>query len=181
MLLPFFCRRVLQSRFATERNWEQYHTPRNLLLAMVSYTYSSTVAYASQAHIPARETTVLCVIMCSCLFNSYAGRRSGRAIRDIVSASYVCVRMHLTTYTGPWCHCISVYVCSIMCKMSAVYCTCACTPNTWSQQACMSPCKSHIFVCALCNHNYCAMENVYMYIHARELLYITVAVSGEVK
>ena len=37
MLLPFFLRRVLQSTFAAERDWEQYHTPRNLLLALVSY------------------------------------------------------------------------------------------------------------------------------------------------
>ena len=28
--------RVMQSRFAAERDWEQFHTPRNLLLALVS-------------------------------------------------------------------------------------------------------------------------------------------------
>ncbi len=28
--------RSIQAKFAAERNWEQYHTPRNLLLAMVS-------------------------------------------------------------------------------------------------------------------------------------------------
>ncbi|CAI8043994.1 dCTP pyrophosphatase 1 [Geodia barretti] len=27
--------RVMQSRFAAERDWEQFHTPRNLLLALV--------------------------------------------------------------------------------------------------------------------------------------------------
>ncbi|XP_064391495.1 dCTP pyrophosphatase 1-like [Halichondria panicea] len=27
--------RSIQAKFAAERNWEQYHTPRNLLLAMV--------------------------------------------------------------------------------------------------------------------------------------------------
>lgn len=29
------CRRALQERFAAERDWEKYHTPRNLMLAMV--------------------------------------------------------------------------------------------------------------------------------------------------
>jgi len=29
--------RALQERFAVERDWEKYHTPRNLMLAMVCY------------------------------------------------------------------------------------------------------------------------------------------------
>lgn len=33
------CRRSIQAEFASERNWEQYHTPRNVLLAMVGHTH----------------------------------------------------------------------------------------------------------------------------------------------
>ena len=29
------CRREIQAKFVDERNWHQYHTPRNVLLAMV--------------------------------------------------------------------------------------------------------------------------------------------------
>ena len=33
---PHLHSRAMQEKFAAERNWEQYHTPRNLLLAMVN-------------------------------------------------------------------------------------------------------------------------------------------------
>jgi len=31
----FFSRQELQRQFAKDRNWDQYHTPRNLLMALV--------------------------------------------------------------------------------------------------------------------------------------------------
>ena len=34
--VPALHSRAMQEKFAAERNWEQYHTPRNLLLAMVN-------------------------------------------------------------------------------------------------------------------------------------------------
>ena len=33
--LLYHCRRELQAEFVNERNWDQYHSPRNILLAMV--------------------------------------------------------------------------------------------------------------------------------------------------
>ena len=35
----FFSRRM-QANFSEERNWDQFHTPRNILLALVSYSLS---------------------------------------------------------------------------------------------------------------------------------------------
>lgn len=35
-IFHFYCRRQLQEEFTSERNWHQFHTPRNVLLAMVA-------------------------------------------------------------------------------------------------------------------------------------------------
>lgn len=35
--LSLVSRRQMQAQFADERNWNQFHSPRNLLLALVSY------------------------------------------------------------------------------------------------------------------------------------------------
>lgn len=44
------CRRALQERFAAERDWEKYHTPRNLMLAMVWWLLKPRTVHDAISH-----------------------------------------------------------------------------------------------------------------------------------
>ena len=62
------CSRARQEKFASDRNWEQYHTPRNLLLAMVKHCI---VFYVLKTQVYA------CYMLVSCASPSYSKREKG--------------------------------------------------------------------------------------------------------
>ena len=100
--------RKRQDMFAKERDWEQYHTPRNLALAMVGEVDSFVASVMMSAQIPRANSDILrterlenCASVSSggLILQLLLGCLAGvTLVSNSAKASYVCVCVCLCLY-----------------------------------------------------------------------------------